>query len=183
MVIGSEAASAGPASIQGLRRQLGLPWSSGSGIPRWSSQSGDIDRAARDTTRASPDRARAGVDVVAPCSPLGPGAAPPFRVRPRGRTLKTPTRAAMPPRAHYRSVAITRRKATSVLIVAIEELSRVRVREPCEAAPGHEGWEARHQSSRARDTPGTPSTYSELPGSAPEYERVPRAMSSILNEK
>ena len=78
---GSEVVSAGPASVRVCRRQLGLPWSSVSGIPRSSSPSDDFGSAARETSALS---GRAGTHQIVPGPPSASGAASstgPRRVR------------------------------------------------------------------------------------------------------
>lgn len=169
--------------LPGSPPTAGLPHSSGSGIQWSSSQSGDSDAAAGDTP---PDLDRSGEGRrrrrSAALVPRAGGRPSPTDVRPHDRT-QTLSRARRCRRGRHRRIAITRQKATSVLIVVVEGPSRLTVPEHSDTEPWYEDRKARQSSAGDLDTPGTPSTHSEFPRSAPEYERAPKAMSRILDEK
>lgn len=111
---------------------------------------------------APPDPERAGIDADASCSSPGPGPPIPIGVRSTDRTQSlSPARRCR--RGRYRRIGITQQKATSMLIVVVEEPSRVMAQEPSDAEPRHEGWEARPLSPGDLTTLATPSTHGVTP--------------------
>ena len=146
-------------------------------------QSGDFDPATEDTP---PGLAPSGEDRrrrhCAGARPPGRGLLFPIDVRPRDRTERL-LRARRCRRGRLRRVAITRQKATSVSIVAVEVPSRAMVRNPDDAEPCHEDWKAAI-CPRALSTPrGRHRHIASLLDRHESPARVPRAMSSIFNEK